>query len=585
MRTLTALTGMVAFFSPALAARAAEPAPPPAVFGVGFTNVEDASARLVFTTSRPMIGEVVVRSGLQIVTTLRGDKVDEIHAFVLAGLTKGQEYLVDITATAVDGSTAVSRGHRLVPEKRSGRRRSFPGYTIIGSGVPGERGEGFAPELAVEAGMGMVRLEVSWDSLMPARGVVDEKRLGQYVHIAREMKSHGIEPLVLLDYCVPWAKTHTDRTMTWRHPAFGPPDDLADWEQYVRVVMTALGPYTRYYEIWNEPDAGYLATGQYVERPNLPAPIGRPPFKDNWEYWLGDRYAPMVRSVRTIADEVDPDALLMNGGWNRDYGGRRGDLLLERGMGPDIDLYSFHTYSGNPTSSTKWHQAIPDTFVKNIDRIFEKHGVSMPLAITEWGMPAYPDPDREKGFVSYDDAKSWMVKSLFTMLAMERVEALIHFTLGQRGSPVSDPADPYALISWDEQGNPVRRPHYATFRWLTRTFNRKPYRAVRVSTDGAENLQARGIRLTDSEETYVAVWQDAPLDREGRFQALPARPVEICLPGLPAGSYRLEVLDREGEISETSGIMSREDVLRWRATLPEAGNREESRPLLYRLVR
>ena len=83
----------------------------------------------------------------------------------------------------------------------------------------------------------------------------------------------------------------------------------------------------------------------FVERPNMPAPIGRAPFKDNWKYWIGDRYAPMIEQVRRIADDIEPDAILMNGGWNRDYTGQRGDLLLGEGIGPYLDDYAFHSYS------------------------------------------------------------------------------------------------------------------------------------------------------------------------------------------------------------------------------------------------
>ncbi len=173
------------------------------------------------------------------------------------------------------------------------------------------------------------------------------------------------------------AKTYTDTTMTWRNPYFGPPDRLEDWDDYVRTVVTALRGSARYYEIWNEPDAGYLATGSYVERPNLPAPIGRPPFKDNWHYWLGDRFVPMISRVRAVMDKFQPDAVLMNGGWNRDYSGQRGDLLFERGAAADLDIYAFHCYSAQPVSFSRWYDAIDGGFRTNIDRIFNKHHVQI----------------------------------------------------------------------------------------------------------------------------------------------------------------------------------------------------------------
>jgi hypothetical protein len=399
------------------------------IFGFGFTNVTDSSARLVFTTTEPMTSTVVVTDHDKVALHLVQSTFDEIHAVDLTGLMKDGDYVVTISATTHDGKSVTSERIPLKPELAAPSPHAWPGYTIIGTTIVGNR-ESDGLDLLAQSGARMARIEASWYDLFPKGPEVNQVYLQKLVHQVDEMKKRQVEPLVVLDYCVSWAKPLTATTMTWRNPAFGPPDRLEDWNRYVRTVVTALRGKVKYYEVWNEPDAGYLATGNYIERPNLPAPIGRAPFKDNWSYWLGDRFVPMIAEVRKVLNELEPGALVMNGGWNRDYTGQRGDLLLDRGVAPSLDIYAFHCYSAAPMSFARWHEAIDGGFRKNIDRIFQKHHVDLPLAVTEWGWPTWSDPQPGKGFVSFEDGQKFLVKSTFYFLGLQRMEMLSQFCLG-----------------------------------------------------------------------------------------------------------------------------------------------------------
>lgn len=510
----------------------------PGIFGVGFTNVTDTSARLVFTSNAPLKATVTIAANGQ-EKKLEGVAFEEIHNVDIPDLKKGQEYRISISGVTKEGKAVASDGHVLVPVLRPASRREWPGYTIIGTTV-----ENLSEyELAAQAGARMARIEAPWYDIFPDSPEMDKKYFDKWLKKVGDLKKAGLEPLVVLDYCVPWARPYTDTTMTWRHPSFGPPDKLEDWEYYVRAIVSALKDSgVHYYEIWNEPDAGYLSTGRYVERPGLPAPVGREPFKDNWPYWLGDRYAPMIGRVRKVMDELQPDAVLLNGGWNRDYTGQRGDLLFERGMAPYFDIYTFHTYCGDPMSFAKWYDSIDGGFRKNIDRIFRKHDVTMPLAITEWGWPAWAEPKPEKGFVSLTDAQMFLLKSTFYFLSMERVEILVQFHFG--AGPDTRDKDPlfFMLVNRDPSGKLVFQPAYGTFRWLAGTFGSKTYRALKTTTE--PDVKAYAIQLKDSNTVYLAAWQDGVPNEKGVIAAAPAREITVKIEGLDDGS--LTALDADG---------------------------------------
>ena len=562
---------------------AAAPAPPadPGIFAVGFTNITDSSARLVFTTSEPMKSQVIVEDqGKEVSRTNQPDLL-EIHSVDITGLTKGETYQVTIAGTTAKGFTIMSEKYPLKATLRPPSTHAWPGYTIFSSGIAGP----MTPEsldLLAQSGARMTRIEPSWDGIYPRPHELNQKRLDAIVKAVADLKAHNIEPLVILDYCVVWAKPYTNTTMTWRNPNFGAPDRVADWDEYVRTLFTALHGSVKYYEIINEPDAGYLATGSFVERPNMPPPIGRPPYKDNWKYWIGDRYAPLIEDVRRVADEIEPDAILMNGGWNRDYTGMRGDVLLQEGIGSYLDDYAFHTYSAGPISFARWYGAIDGQFRTNIDRIFAKNKVTpLPLTVTEWGWPFWTVPMPAKGFVTPSDAQKFYLKSAFYFLGQARFEILSQFCMGiGTGARDKDPQF-FTLVDKGPDGKLIYRPAYDTFHWLATTFGSKPYQVVPVTVTPSEQVKAYAIQLKDSHETYLAVWQDGVPDDKGAIAAQPAKDVSIKL-ALPDGAYTVQSLDLSGNKTAEASITA-SGSLELKTTLGEISSTADSDVYLVKI--
>ena len=553
------------------------PAPPDVddndsrVFAVAFTDVTDRSARLVFSTAEAAQATVVVRAGNSEVKRIAETEFAEIHRVDIGGLSTGKTYKVDIAAQTQAGAMMRSNGHTMTARLRPTQFDRFGGRTYFGVQHAFQATGPFA-----ELGAGMVRYSPTWDGIQPKPGEFDRKKLDDAVSYVRSLKAMGVEPLILLCYCVDWAQEHTNHQMIWRNKAFGPPDRVEDWKRYVRTVMQELKGLARYYEVWNEPDAGYLAMGVPAERLSVQdAAAIKPVYRDNDDYWLGDRYVPLVMATREVADEIDKDIAVIGGSWNHDYHGRRGDLCFSRGMHRSIQQYSFHNYAGGFQSYPLWEYWTNGKYMVFADAAFKKFGISMPIAITEWNVPSYDTPDKAKGFCSRRDGQIFLVKSAFYYLSLERISMLILHQFGFN--------DEWSLVWKDDKGEMTRTPSFGTYKWLCKTFSGKRYNRLPIATDGGPDVRAYAIRLADDNSALVALWQDRLDEQTMKPVPLPERTVHVELKGIPNGPCRLDTLDITGNTAGTSEAIAKK-VLAWDATLPAATGAAESEPLLYRIA-
>jgi hypothetical protein len=338
--------------------------------------------------------------------------------------------------------------------------------------------------------------------------------------------------------------------------------------------MTALKGQVRYYEIWNEPDAGYLATGAAIERAGVQsAGPAKDLYKNNDDYWLGDRYVPLVIAAREVADEVDGDRIdILGPSWNHDYYGNRGKLCFDRGMYRYLQLYSIHNYVGDPHSYVFWEELTNGLYMKTTEDLFKTFNAPLPIAVTEWGVRTYDQPAPGNGFRSRRDGQIFLIKSTFDYLAMERVPILILHQLGYN--------DEWSLVNKKADGTFVYLPTFDTYQWLCKTFDGKSYRRVALSVEAGPTARGFAIHLADDAETYVAVWQNPTRIKDG-LQPVDARQAVIKLSGLD-GTYTMEQLDLAGNVTESHEVKSTA-AYEWTASLPQATTAAESEPIIYRL--
>lgn len=93
--------------------------------------------------------------------------------------------------------------------------------------------------------MGWVKLQASWKSLQPNGPEVSSQLLTFQSHI-NLLKSNGYKVMVTIAKAPPWARSIS--------VSDGPPDDLADLENFINTLLELSGPQIDAIELWNEPN-------------------------------------------------------------------------------------------------------------------------------------------------------------------------------------------------------------------------------------------------------------------------------------------------------------------------------------------
>ena len=167
---------------------------------------------------------------------------------------------------------------------------------------------------------------------------------------------------------------------------------------------------------------------------------------------------------------------------------------------------------------------------------------------------------------------------------MQRVEILILFSFGI--GPDTRDVDPlfYMLVNRAADARLVVQPHFQTFQWLATTFGSRLYRALPAQAKPADRVKAYAIELRESGEIYLAAWQDGIPDKDGRIAGLPARSVEISVPGVKNGTCQVERLDGDGKVLSASDVRIDDGCFRQTLDLPEATDHSESAPVLLKIT-
>lgn len=545
----------------------------PAIFGVGFTNITDNSVKIVFTTLEQTTGTVELKIGNTVAKQVTENDASEIHRIDVNGLTPGTTYAVAIHATTAGGVTGDATGFTFTAKAHPANIDRFAGKMLFGIGGA-ERCE----EAFMQIGAGTTRLGASWDWIEPRPGQINRDYLNKLVGLVDRCLQAGVTPVILLGYGNDWAQQYTKQQVKYRHIHFGPPDAVQDWKNYVKLVMQTLKGKAVYYEVWNEPDAGYLADGKPVERQVDGVQPTKSVFINNDEYWLGDRYMPLVIATREVADEVDPGIKILGGSWNHDYHATRGTICFNRGMKNYIQQYCFHNYAGSPQSYARWEYWTDNRYFTYVDKLLAKNDARMPIVISEYGLETYDEGKRPQnsGFSSRRDGQLFAIKSAFYYLSKQCVSMVIYFTL--TGTQA------WNLVDLNTNGEPTYYPAYYSYQWVCKTFNNQPYTCLPVTTDAGKDVRAYAVKLAKENTTYLACWQQAYNDVQNTVVPQPTRTVNMQVSGLENGAYTIDELDVTGKVLRSTQLTVNGP---WKVTisLPESTTERESELVLYRLTK
>jgi polysaccharide biosynthesis protein PslG len=169
-------------------------------------------------------------------------------------------------------------------------------------------------QMIAEAGFHWLRQEFPWEDIeISARGDFwdhkwDKDAWEKYDHIVDLAERYGLEVVPRLSNPPAWTRAAGDAGGT-----SAPPDDLADWGNYVYAVVSRYRGRIRYYQLWNEPNI----YPEWGEQPVDP---------EGYTRLLCEGYA--------RAKEADPDVVIISGALAP-------TVSLNPGPGPALGLNEF----------------------------------------------------------------------------------------------------------------------------------------------------------------------------------------------------------------------------------------------------
>jgi hypothetical protein len=150
-------------------------------------------------------------------------------------------------------------------------------------------------QMIADAGFHWLRQEFPWEDIeIHGKGDFEDRRhephrsaWEKYDHIVDLAERYGLEVVPRLSNPPAWTRALTDTIGT-----YAPPDDLADWGDYVYAVVSRYRGRIRYYQLWNEPNI----YPEWGEQPVDP---------EGYTRLLCEGYA--------RAKEADPNAVIISG--------------------------------------------------------------------------------------------------------------------------------------------------------------------------------------------------------------------------------------------------------------------------------
>lgn len=228
-------------------------------------------------------------------------------------------------------------------------------------------------EMAREAGIGWIKQQFSWEEIEPRqKGEFDWAKYDRIVDLAEQ---YGMQVIARLDRPPAW--TRSDDQFSTR-----PPDDLADYGDFVFEFVQRYRGRIRHIQIWNEP--------------NLTA---------EWGFQRVDAvaYTHLLQVAYARAKEADPTVVLLSGPLaatleDASMRGNHNDLVFleqmyQAGAGGFFDILSTNAFGFDRPPEDP-----PDAAVLNFRRvemqraIMERYGDDdKPVWINEYGWNSAPD--------------------------------------------------------------------------------------------------------------------------------------------------------------------------------------------------
>lgn len=334
-------------------------------------------------------------------------------------------------------------------------------YGIIG----GTRSAGDDYKRAIEVmdklGVDVVRGDFSWGEIQPS---ANEWRFAKFDRIVEDLKLRGIEMEAILCYTTQWASTGNRNAKNWLEWARAMPE-MAPWLEYVKTTVKRYKGSVRFWEIWNEPDIGF------------------------WNDTAAN-YARLFNETSSAIHEVNPDALVLNGGLALIYSERNPtfrESFLGKADRTNWNIRAYHDYN---------------TFRQMVERYPEHKTLyqrsplkDLPIWINEGGFHTLvSDGDRHQAIN--------LVKKMASGPALPQVSAYIWYNLNDIKPEGNDPEHRFGVVDYYFRPKPA----YGAYQYLIHELAPRKYVPGNTSLATAKGVWMQLYRGADTHQ--LVIWQE-----------------------------------------------------------------------------
>lgn len=269
-----------------------------------------------------------------------------------------------------------------------------------------------------------VRIGIRWVTVEPERGQWKFERVDRVI---KQIRAAKIEILCTLMSVPAWASGVNPKEVKGFWDTFAP-KDMADWDEYVRRVVSRYKGDIQHWEIWNEENGEDF----YKPLPDAKAYVG------------------LLKSSYVTIKKIDPEATVVLGGLQQNgiipnpWAPVKVENFLQKiydaGGKPYFDIVNIHPYV---TAGKEEGPAYCGKLVRGTVEVMKKNGDgNKPLWITETGVGT--------GGVVTEQMQAEQLSGIYGELsAIPEVKALFWFTLHDYPNSICGGEDSMGMIAND----------------------------------------------------------------------------------------------------------------------------------------
>ena len=332
---------------------------------------------------------------------------------------------------------------------------------VSGNAFPWESNFSGYMNLLDQSHVGWARVELRWETVEPSRGQWD---FGMTDQLVQGYAQHNVQEVGLLAYSVGWASGGSGS-----NPVFGPPTDLAAWQEYVRQTVSHYHGTIHAWEIWNEPDTAWSWGGNDGGDPAA--------------------YLKLLQTAYQTIKSIDPNATVVTGGVT---GTERGatwiNKLLDLGGGQYFDQLGIHGYI-DPNAESVYYGPIWTLLKQAAAR------AGKPIWITEFGWSSSGSGSAATG--SEAAQANWIARELPMLFSLGNVS---HISLFQFKDP-NDQPNTFGVV----RSNASAKPAFTVYQTYAAQLTGMHYQALLSGSDAT----VRDSRFLGSDHTLDVLWDES----------------------------------------------------------------------------